>query len=258
MSTDQGVFVVFESPEIRLQYAALLSGLGLAFDEREVGPGPLQREFRARPGVTYLVLPVGLNFLIAVSQIRNSFPDAAIVAVGGFSEMERRVHAYLAGADNCLSTLSGPEELAAILLAIGRKSMRRSSGAATAEGDRADAGECAAAWVLAADGWMLASTDGLQLELRKSERVLMQAFVRNPGMAVCRGERIEGVDGRLLTGRTIDVVVNRLKRRAEMRGVALPIKSLRGRGYVFVGALEVEVDPRDTGYADSGMSAWHR
>lgn len=252
MTTDNGVFVVFEEPEARRQHALLLGGLGLTFLEREAGPEPLPRELRAKPGTTYLILPVGLNFLITVSQIRNSFPDAAVVAVGAFSEMERRVHAYLAGVDNCLSTQSGPEELAAILLAIHRKGMRRVSASMHIDTDRADALENEV-WTLAEDGWRLSSADGPQLALRKSERLLLLAFARSHGMAVYRGEKIEGTDGERLTGRAIDVVVNRLKQRAELRGIVVPIKSVRGRGYAFVGTLQVEAERFETTTWQSGV-----
>ncbi len=256
MTTENGTFVVFEAPESRRRYASLLGGLGFTFLERDVGPEPLHREFRARgAGATYLVLSIGLNFLVTVSQIRTSFPDAAVVAVGEFFDMERRIHAYLAGSDNCLSAQSGPEELASILLAIRRKGAQRIASAADAGADRAGALEPTSAWILTADGWTLASTDGPQLSLRKSERLLLLAFARNHGMAVYRGEPLEGSRGERLTGRTIDVVVNRLRRRAEMQGVALPIRSVRGRGYAFVGALQIADERFDTAEVADGSGA---
>ena len=63
---------------------------------------------------------MGLNFLL-LRQVRSSFPDATVLAVGEFSAIDRRIHAYMAGADNCLSAQAGPEELAAVLQAIRRK-----------------------------------------------------------------------------------------------------------------------------------------
>ena len=59
------------------------------------------------------------------------------------------------------------------------------------------------------------------------------------GMEARRNDTISAADGSSITGRSIDVVISRLKRRAEMLGVTLPIRSVRGRGYVFVGHLSV-------------------
>ena len=58
-------------------------------------------------------------------------------------------------------------------------------------------------------------------------------------MEARRNDTISAADGSSITGRSIDVVISRLKRRAEMLGVTLPIRSVRGRGYVFVGHLSV-------------------
>ena len=42
---------------------------------------------------------MGLNFLLLLRQVRSSFPDATVLAVGEFSAIDRRIHAYMAGAD---------------------------------------------------------------------------------------------------------------------------------------------------------------
>lgn len=124
MTADTGVFVVFEEIEARKQHAVLLGNLGLQFQELDVGLEPLSRGRCSRHGAAHLILPNGLGFLVTVRQVRDSFPDAAVLAVGDFSTTERRIHAYMAGADNCLPT-QGQLELAAVLLRIGRKGMVR-------------------------------------------------------------------------------------------------------------------------------------
>ena len=125
------IFVIFEEPDARTRQAFLLNNLGLPFQDVDVGPAPLAGEWRLGRGITHLILPVGLNFLLLLRQVRSSFPDATVLAVGEFSAIDRRIHAYMAGADNCLSAQAGPEELAAVLQAIRRKGVARMPGVST-------------------------------------------------------------------------------------------------------------------------------
>lgn len=237
------IFVIFEEPDARTRQAFLLNSLGLPFQDVDVGPAPLSGEWRLGRGLTHLILPVGLNFLLLLRQVRSSFPDASVLAVGEFSGIDRRIHAYMAGADNCLSAQAGPEELAAVLQAIRRKGggdARRVDVTLEGVASRAEEdGVRAGTWVLSDGGWMLAAADGTRIDLRKSERTLLQWFAQRPGVEARRNETISASDGSSITGRSIDVVISRLKRRAELQGVKLPIRSVRGRGYVFVGNLTV-------------------
>lgn len=237
------IFVIFEEPDARTRQAFLLNSLGLPFQDVDVGPAPLAGEWRLGRGITHLILPVGLNILLLLRQVRSSFPDATVLAVGEFSAIDRRIHAYMAGADNCLSAQAGPEELAAVLQAIRRKGgadARRVDMAQAVAVARADEdGGRQGVWVLSDGGWMLAAADGTRIDLRKSERTLLQWFAHHEGMEARRNDTISAADGSSITGRWIDVVISRLKRRAEMLGVTLPIRSVRGRGYVFVGHLSV-------------------
>ena len=135
----------------------------------------------------------------------------------------------MAGADNCLSAQAGPEELAAVLQAIRRKGgadARRVDMAQAVAVARADEdGGRQGVWVLSDGGWMLAAADGTRIDLRKSERTLLQWFAHHEGMEARRNDTISAADGSSITGRSIDVVISRLKRRAEMLGVTLPIRA---------------------------------
>ena len=145
---------------------------------------PLAGEWRLGRGITHLILPVGLNILLLLRQVRSSFPDATVLAVGEFSAIDRRIHAYMAGADNCLSAQAGPEELAAVLQAIRRRGAdaRRVDMAQAVAVARADEdGGRQGVWVLSDGGWMLAAADGTRIDLRKSERTLLQWFAHHEG-----------------------------------------------------------------------------
>lgn len=242
------MFVIFEESDVRTRQAVLLNSLGLPFVEVDAGPSPLAGDWRLGHGAAHLVIPAGLNFMLLLRQLRSSFPDSIILAVGDFADTARRIHAYMAGADNCLCADAGPEELAVILQGIRRKRPADFHGEAQASDDafklpQAQEGR-QGVWELSDEGWILACADGSRLDLRKSERTLLQSFAHRDGMEIRRSETISGGDGSSITGRSIDVVISRLKRRAQQQGVKLPIRSVRGRGYVFAGKLRVGMGRR--------------
>ena len=183
---------------------------------------------------------MGLNILLLLRQVR-SFPDATVLAVGEFSAIDRRIHAYMAGADNACPRRPA-RELAAVLQAIRRKGWRGCPACRHGPGGRRGAGRrdggsrASGCFRTAAGCWRPPMA---RVDLRKSERTLLQWFAHHEGMEARRNDTISAADGSSITGRSIDVVISRLKRRAEMLGVTLPIRSVRGRGYVFVGHLSV-------------------
>ncbi len=66
----------------------------------------------------------------------------------------------------------------------------------------------------------------------------MRSLLEVAGRAVGRTElgeglQVEGGSARASGSRSIDVIVSRLRRKAELAGVILPIRTVYGSGYLF-------------------------
>lgn len=234
MPSTGNLFVLFDDRNVRTRHTLLLSSLGIPSLKIDIGPEPLPRMSNIRHGIAQMVLPHGIDFLILLQQICSSFPDAIVLAVGDFFTTERRIQAYMAGANNCLASQVGPEELAAVLQALHHKEGAASDTYRARQDGNSDE---QASWVLSQDGWQLASAHGVRIDLRSHERTLMQWFTSHAGQELRRSETLLGTDGLAMTGRYIDVTISRLRQKARALGTSLPLKSVHGSGYVFVGGL---------------------
>jgi DNA-binding response OmpR family regulator len=85
-------------------------------------------------------------------------------------------------------------------------------------------------------GWILVAPDGASLHLSAQERTFLIALMDAAGSAVSRQALAElflpdSPGGFEL--RRIDVLVSRLRAKAQSAGLKLPVLSVRGQGYVF-------------------------
>ncbi|CAB3907275.1 hypothetical protein LMG26788_04596 [Achromobacter pulmonis] len=92
------------------------------------------------------------------------------------------------------------------------------------------------AWSLQDGGWILVAPDGASLHLSAQERTFLMALMDAAGSAVSRQALAElflpdSPGGFEL--RRIDVLVSRLRAKAQSAGLKLPVLSVRGQGYVF-------------------------
>ncbi|MFY2674195.1 helix-turn-helix domain-containing protein, partial [Achromobacter xylosoxidans] len=133
--------------------------------------------------------------------------------------------------DACLPPPHDPRELACILLALAR---RLPAGQDAAAADEPLPGQ----WELRDQGWTLAAPSGTTISLSANERLIVRSLLEVAGRAVGRNElgdelRVEGGGSRSSGTRSIDVIVSRLRRKAELAGVMLPIRTVYGSGYLF-------------------------
>ncbi|KAG1437169.1 hypothetical protein G6F57_020362 [Rhizopus arrhizus] len=93
-------------------------------------------------------------------------------------------------------------------------------------------------WELRDQGWTLVAPSGAAISLSANERLIVRSLLEVAGRAVGRSElgdelRVEGGGVRSRGSRSIDVIVSRLRRKAELAGVMLPIRTVYGSGYLF-------------------------
>ena len=93
-------------------------------------------------------------------------------------------------------------------------------------------------WELRDQGWTLVAPSGTAISLSANERLIVRSLLEVAGRAVGRNElgdelRVEGGGACSSGSRSIDVIVSRLRRKAELAGVMLPIRTVYGSGYLF-------------------------
>lgn len=180
-----------------------------------------------------VVLDIGTSGEIGyalVARLHGSAP-LGIVVTGHDLSVDSRLRCLQSGADACLPDPQDPRELACILLSLAR---RLPATAGQLPPEEISAGQ----WELRDQGWTLAAPSGATLSLSANERLIVRALLEVAGRAVGRDElgdelRVEGGGVRASSARSIDVIVSRLRRKAEQAGVMLPIRTVYGSGYLF-------------------------
>ncbi|MBV2156821.1 response regulator transcription factor [Achromobacter denitrificans] len=154
-----------------------------------------------------------------------------IVVMGNNMSVDTRLRCLQSGADACLPEPQDPRELACILLSLARR--------LPAAQDAIDAETAAnGQWELRDQGWTLAAPTGTTISLSANERLIVRSLLEVAGRAVGRSElgeelQVEGGNARASGSRSIDVIVSRLRRKAELAGLILPIRTVYGSGYLF-------------------------
>ena len=172
-----------------------------------------------------------------LSRLRAS-PVLGIVVIGSGSTVESRLRCLQSGADVCLPDPVDDRELACVLLALARRLPGRT---AAANPDTAEPApdQPSGRWELRDLSWTLMSPSGVAISLSANERQIVRTLLDVAGRAVGRSELNQQLDAggaggnRTSGSRSIDVIVSRLRRKAELAGVILPIRTVYGNGYLF-------------------------
>lgn len=179
-----------------------------------------------------LVLDVGLpgeDGLSATGHLRR-MDGMGIVLVTGRSGTADMAHGLSLGADVYLPKPLELPVLVAALHSLHRR-MSQSSPAVVAPG------EAVAAWNLRSDGWDLHAPNGKVLTLTAAERGFLRELFAVPGEAVDRERLIAAVTDQPwdFDPHRLEVLVHRLRTRARnATGIVLPVRALRGMGYMLV------------------------
>ncbi|WP_447922606.1 response regulator transcription factor [Achromobacter aegrifaciens] len=184
-------------------------------------------------GYDVVVLDVGTLGEIGYALVARLHGSSSmgIVVTGRNLSVDSRLRCLQSGADACLPEPQDPRELACILLSLAR---RLPAGQEAALAESAQNGQ----WELRDQGWTLAAPSGATISLSANERLIVRSLLDVAGKAVGRSElgdelQVEGSGVRATGSRSIDVIVSRLRRKAELAGVMLPIRTVYGSGYLF-------------------------
>jgi len=163
---------------------------------------------------------------------RFTAPRAALIVLADETELEARVLALQAGADVACPLQIDLRELAAL-------------GRALAQPRRDDARPPPAVtpgWHLISGGRVLAGPRGQRLPLTFSESAFFLRLLGAPGYRLPR-EHLAASRGQH-SARSVDVMVSRLRSKAQRLGIELPLLAVRQWGYIFLAdSATGHVDP---------------
>lgn len=165
----------------------------------------------------------GLSGIDLLERIRRS-GNPVVIMVSGHSDAQTRVACLSGGADFFFSKPVHLEELSLVVTrALGRAG---------------DSGARAANWALKRSSLQLESPDGRAIGLSSSEYRLLELLISRGPNEATRDElsmAMTGQSASASSARALEVMLSRIRSRANSDTVKLPVKSLRNIGYIFHG-----------------------
>lgn len=188
-----------------------------------------------------LVLDVGLSGehgLDVARRLRARSATIGIIILTGRGIQEEQVAGLRESIDAWLAKPIDMDVLAATLISVVRR-LRAGAGDAMPS---AEANE----WRITANGWQLVAPQGQQLDLNLAERLLLSRLFRTPRETVARDELIACIAStpEEFDPHRLEMLVHRLRRRVlERLGESLPVRAIRGSGYMAL--VRVALNGRD-------------
>lgn len=181
-----------------------------------------------------VVLDVGLpgEDGYAVARHLRRIADIGIVMLTGRGTTHDMAHGLAQGADVYLVKPLDSDLLAAALSSL-RRRLRLDAPTAT---PAAVAPAAASGWQLHTEGWGLRAPNDKTLDLTAAERGFLRALLATPSRPVERETLIAAVTDAPwdFDPHRLDVLVHRLRARVlSATGVTLPVRALRGAGYLW-------------------------
>lgn len=182
-----------------------------------------------------IVLDVGLageNGLDVARRLRAASP-IGIVMLTGRGIQHERVLGLRESADAWLGKPVDIDVLAATLVSVGRRLCQESAAMAISATPPSPAG----GWQVDAAAWKLMAPDGQALDLNLPEKLLLSELFAHAGEPVARERLIACISSTPaeFDPHRLDMLLHRLRRRVlEKLGAGLPVRAVRGCGYVAV------------------------
>ena len=237
--TPAHVLLVDDHRDIRETLTRYLERHGLRVTAAE-DAAAARRALRATaPNLVVLdIMMPGEDGLSLCRHLRET-TDVPVIFLTALGESTDRVIGLEMGADDYVAKPFEPRELLARIRAV----LRRSRSLPVEPGRRR--GESPR---MGFDGWVLdlgrrelTGADGVAVSLSTSEFLLLEAFVRRPGLVLSREQLLDLTKGRAADAfdRSIDNQVSRLRRKVEAdpRNPSL-IKTVWGGGYCFAATVK--------------------
>lgn len=227
------VLLVEDDSELQRMLTAELEQAGLAVTAAGSfrGAQDLLDDMEFDLAVLDVMLPDGSGLDLARC-LKGQDPAIGIIMLTRYDQASWRVSGFDAGADLYLPKPISPDVLRS---AIATLAARLGGGSAPS------AAAAPRGWHLNQGGWQLNAPDGATVALNQAERTFLGMLLRAGGELVPRTDVVE----RLADGEDdydphrLDMLIYRLRGKVETAGMpALPLRVVRGRGYVFIAGPE--------------------
>jgi two-component system, OmpR family, response regulator PhoP len=232
------VYLVEDTVDLREELIFGLTALGL--DVSGFGDAAGLYRAMAIKGCDVVVIDVGLpgESGFSIAEHLRSNESIGLVIFTSHAKIEDRLHGLGLGADAYLIKPIDVRELAATLHAIYRRVKAKAKVALPDNSppvvqDRRAVAPC---WNLSADGWLLRNPQGRELVINEAERCLLKVVVEAAGSVVDHEAILAALaaDDYDYGMHRLETVVSRLRKRTEQSELgSLPLKSVRGTGYIF-------------------------
>jgi two-component system, OmpR family, response regulator len=223
------VLVVDDDMEIRRLLGRYLADQG--FRASLAGDG---REFYAKLALEKFDLAIidvllpDASGLELCRYVRQRFPQLPVILVTALREEVDRIIGLELGADDYIGKPFNPRELVARMRAV----LRRSNGLPPAEVSPA-ATYRFAGFVAEPASRAVSAPDGATVDLTGAEFDLLRVFLDRPGRVLSRDQLLDLTQGRETSpfGRSIDVLMSRIRRKLGEVTEATLFKTVRNGGY---------------------------
>lgn len=222
------VLVVEDHADLSEEIVSYLQARGMTVRAADCGRAMDAALAVRRPDVILLDLGLPEEDGVLIARRLMDADHTGIIVITARGRVEDRILGLNAGADIYLTKPLDMRELEA---AIGSVMRRREKALEPVPAP------AAGPWRLEAARWRLVAPGGGMISLSETEVRLLSPFFETPDAIVDRQTLAE----RLATdARSIDLLVHRLRRKVELdAGQALPLRTMRSRGYAFVAPVEV-------------------
>lgn len=215
------VALVDDEPDFREPVARFLrkAGLEVVGVESVEDLADLMSSFRPDVIVLDVNLP-GESGMEAVQRLREETRAGLIMVTARTGEQDRLMGLQY-GADSYLGKPINLRELEAIVRNLHRRLK--------------EGGSAQEQWTFNADDWTLSSPDSETVTISAAEYLVLACLTEDPGRPVGREDLFAclGKVDPAPDDRSLDVLLSRLRRKFSVSSYTLPIRSVRGIGYVF-------------------------
>lgn len=225
-STNPRLALVEDYQDLREELLSLLQARGYACwgaDSAEAFYKQLHRQ-RADIVLVDLGLP-GEDGLSLIAELRQQ-GIFGLIAVTARGRRDDRLAGLRQGADDYLVKPVDPDELCARIDNLWRR----------LTGDPLKPQEPASAWQFHEAQQAIISPQGQTLCLSEQEVALLKPLIEQPGQVWSKGELHQALFPQAtdIATHRIDVILNRIRTKAQKAGMQLPIRAVFGKGLVFV------------------------
>ncbi len=233
------VLIVEDDADLRDSLNGLLTRSG--FTVKDIGDARGLEDVLAafRPDVVLLDINLpGPDGFEAAAHLKRH-PGLGLIMLTGRVGREDRLQGLTLGADHYVTKPVDPQELLLLIGNLARRLAGKTEAAAAPH-------PLPARWVFLTANWTLVAPNATAVSLSVAEHYLLNRLTEQAGQPVARRDLI--ADARRPSedtlGRGLDLIVFRLRRKVLVEtGVALPVSSARGIGYVFTGPVDRATSP---------------